>query len=42
MDALGDDLPELVELLLGWSRQVQAAGGYPDAGPMDLASHAAR
>ena len=35
---LGDDLDELVALLAGWSQQVQAAGGYPSAGPMDLAA----
>lgn len=37
VDALGDDLHELVELLGRWSAQVQAAGGYPAAGPHDLA-----
>jgi hypothetical protein len=35
---LGDDLDELVELLGGWSRHVQAAGGYPTAGPHELAA----
>jgi hypothetical protein len=35
---LGDDLDELVGLLDGWSKQVQDAGGYPNAGPMDLAA----
>jgi hypothetical protein len=38
VDALGDDLDELVGLLAGWSKAVQAAGGYPAAGPHDLAS----
>lgn len=37
VDALGDDLDELVDLLRRWSTQVQAAGGYPAAGPHDLA-----
>ncbi|MGV3759971.1 MAG: SCO6745 family protein [Actinomycetota bacterium] len=37
VDALGDDLDELVRLLQGWSAQVQAASGYPAAGPHDLA-----
>jgi hypothetical protein len=35
---LGDGLDELVELVGGWSRQVQKAGGYPPAGPQDLAA----
>ena len=39
---LGDDVDELVGILQGWSRAVQAAGGYPDSGPLDLASAAAR
>lgn len=37
VDALGDELEELVALLRGWSTEVQAAGGYPAAGPHDLA-----
>jgi len=37
MDALGDDFDELVGILGGWSQQVQAAAGYPAAGPHDLA-----
>jgi len=36
-DRLGDDVDELVGLLGGWSRAVQAAGGYPAAGPHELA-----
>lgn len=40
--ALGDDLDELVHLVAGWSRQVQAAHGYPAAGPQDLAAAANR
>jgi hypothetical protein len=39
---LGDDLDELVGILQGWSRAVQAAAGYPDSGPLDLANAAAR
>jgi hypothetical protein len=38
---LGDDLDELVGLLAGWSQQVQDAGGYPAAGPIDLSLRAA-
>lgn len=37
VDALGDDLDELVELLSEWSRTIVAGGGYPDAGAADLA-----
>ncbi|MGH3636341.1 SCO6745 family protein [Mycobacterium sp.] len=40
--ALGDDLDELVGLIGAWSRQLQAAGGYPAAGPQDLAALANR
>jgi hypothetical protein len=36
-DRVGDDVDELVGLLGGWSRAVQTAGGYPGAGPHDLA-----
>jgi hypothetical protein len=36
LDALGDDLPELCDLLRGWSEQVTAAGGYPES-PLALA-----
>ncbi|HEU4360916.1 MAG TPA: hypothetical protein VFR27_05335, partial [Mycobacterium sp.] len=39
---LGDDLDELVDLLGGWSQQVQAAGGFPAAGPQSLAAAANR
>lgn len=39
---LGDDLDELVGLIGGWSQQVQAASGYPAAGPQDLAAAANR
>lgn len=40
--ALGDDLEELVGLLRTWSERVQAAGGYPAAGPHELAALGAR
>lgn len=40
--ALGGDLDELVALIGGWSRRVQSAGGYPAAGPQDLAALANR
>jgi len=37
VDALGDDLDELVGILRPWAAAVQAAKGYPAAGPQDLA-----
>jgi hypothetical protein len=37
IDALGDDLDELLALLEPWGKAVVAAGGYP-AGPSDLMS----
>ncbi|MCV7382114.1 hypothetical protein BST11_13090 [Mycobacterium alsense] len=40
--ALGDDLDELTGLVGDWSRRVQSAGGYPAAGPQDLAALASR
>lgn len=40
--ALADDLDELIGLVGGWSKQVQAAGGYPPAGPHDLAAAPSR
>ncbi|MGH3969300.1 MAG: SCO6745 family protein, partial [Mycobacterium sp.] len=40
--ALGNDFDELVRLIGEWSRQVQSAGGYPAAGPQDLAAVANR
>ena len=42
VDALGDDLDELVGLLAGWSAAVSAAGGYLPSGPHDLARQNAR
>jgi hypothetical protein len=37
VDNLGDDFDELVSVLRGWSKAVQAAGGYPASGPHELA-----
>jgi hypothetical protein len=37
---LGDGLDELVDVVGGWSRQLQSAGSYPPAGPQDLAAAA--
>lgn len=39
---LADDLDELASLVDAWSRRLQAAGGYPPAGPHDLAAQAKR
>jgi hypothetical protein len=39
--ALGDDLDELVEVLLRWSDEIRAAGGYLGGGAGDLARRAA-
>lgn len=38
VDALGDDLEELVTILHSWSAAIQDAGGYPASGPHDLAA----
>lgn len=38
LDALGDDLDELVELLIPWGRAIRAAKGYLASGPHDLAA----
>jgi hypothetical protein len=38
VEALGDDLDELVTILRAWSTAIQAAHGYPTAGPHDLAA----
>lgn len=40
--ALGDDLDELARLVGRWSQQLQTAGGYPAAGPQELADAASR
>jgi hypothetical protein len=37
IEALGDDLDELVAILRDWSGQICGAGGYPASGPHDLA-----
>ncbi|MDQ2648957.1 MAG: hypothetical protein M3Z03_05335 [Actinomycetota bacterium] len=38
VEALGDDLDELVDRLLPWGEQIRAANGYPASGPHDLAN----
>jgi hypothetical protein len=40
VDALGDDLPALLDILRPWGRAVRGAGGYPQSGPHDLADGA--
>ena len=40
MQALGDDVGELIELLVPWGRAVRAAKGYLASGPHDLAAKA--
>ena len=42
VESLGDDLDELAGILRRWSSAVMAAGGYPAAGPHDLAEAAGR
>jgi len=37
VEGLGDDVDELLDLLTPWGDAVRAAGGYPAAGPQDLA-----
>jgi hypothetical protein len=37
IDALGDDLDELLSLLLPWGAAIREAKGYPASGPHDLA-----
>ncbi len=37
LDALGDDLDELVQILLPWGATVRQGKGYPASGPHDLA-----
>lgn len=39
---LGEDLDELIGVVGGWSQQLQSVGGYPAAGPRDLAAAASR
>jgi hypothetical protein len=38
IDALGDDLDELLAILRPWGRAIRDAGGYPASGPHDLAA----
>ena len=42
VDALGDGLDTLVDVLLPWGAAIRDAGGYPPAGPHDLARVASR
>ena len=42
VDALEDDLNELVGILRPWGAAIRAGGGYPASGPHDLAAAAAR
>ena len=42
LDALGDDLDELIEILGPWGAAIRAAGGYPPQGPHELAPSADR
>jgi hypothetical protein len=41
VEALGDDLDELVGILAGWGSAIRAERGYPASGPHDLARAAA-
>jgi hypothetical protein len=38
VEALGDELDELVDILLPWGEQIRAGHGYPASGPHDLAN----
>lgn len=38
VDAVGDDLDDVLAVLGGWGAAVRAAGGYPARGPHDLAA----
>jgi hypothetical protein len=40
IDALGDDLRVLIDLLLPWGRAIRDAHGYPRSGPHDMAEAA--
>jgi hypothetical protein len=42
VNALGDDLDELVTILTGWSNAIRDAKGYPSSGPHELARRAMR
>ncbi|MHB8669210.1 MAG: SCO6745 family protein [Acidimicrobiales bacterium] len=37
VEALGDDLDALLQVLRPWGRAIRDAGGYPESGPHDLA-----
>jgi hypothetical protein len=38
VEAIGDDMEELLGILQPWGRAIRAAGGYLAAGPNDLAA----
>jgi hypothetical protein len=42
LDALGDDVDELIGILSPWGAAIRAAGGYPSQGPHELAALTAR
>ena len=42
VDALGDDLDELLGILGPWGKTIRAGAGYPASGPHDLADAAVR
>ena len=42
LDALGDDLDELVSIMEPWGEAIRAAGGYLPGGPHTMAAGAAR
>ncbi|MDQ1396667.1 MAG: hypothetical protein QOG64_1926 [Acidimicrobiaceae bacterium] len=42
LEALGDDVDELVAILSEWGKTVRAAGGYPQSGPHEIAEAARR
>lgn len=42
VDNLGGDVDELVSIAGGWSKSIQAGGGYPASGPHELAQLASR
>lgn len=42
VEALGDDLDELLDTLLPWGETIRAEHGYPASGPHDLATAATR
>lgn len=37
VDALGDNISELIDILRPWGHQIRTARGYPPAGPHDMA-----